>query len=131
MKSGVPWSVKGVEPEAREAAKAKARRAGLTLGAWLNQVIRDSGGIELADAEMRRWVGEDDDTDLQPHPDLSAVHDRIATLERLQADANREIEQALETLAVRIAKTPPARPTAVGLSEAQLNERLARIESEN
>ena len=35
-----PWSVKGVEPEAREAAKIAARRAGLTIGAWLNQMIR-------------------------------------------------------------------------------------------
>jgi localization factor PodJL len=125
MKSGVPWSVKGVEPEAREAAKAKARRAGLTLGAWLNQVIRDSGGIELADSEMRRWVGDDDD-DAVPGPDLTAINERIATLERLQSEANQEIEQALETLAVRIAKTP-ARP---GAPDPGLNERLAKIESE-
>ena len=34
MKPGIPWSVKGIEPEAREAAKLAARRAGLTLGEW-------------------------------------------------------------------------------------------------
>lgn len=47
MRSGVPWSVKGIEPEAREAAKQAARRAGVTLGAWLNQVIMDGGTDEV------------------------------------------------------------------------------------
>ena len=41
MKPGVPWSVKGVEPEVRAAAKTAARRAGLTLGEWLNSMILD------------------------------------------------------------------------------------------
>ena len=41
MKPGIPWSVKGIEPEAREAAKLAARKAGLTLGEWLNSVIFD------------------------------------------------------------------------------------------
>jgi localization factor PodJL len=39
--------VKGIEPEAREAAKQAARRAGVTLGAWLNQVIMDGGTDEV------------------------------------------------------------------------------------
>lgn len=34
-----PWSVKGVDVKAREAAKLMARRAGLTLGEWLNRSI--------------------------------------------------------------------------------------------
>jgi len=48
MRSGVPWSVKGIEPEAREAAKQAARRAGVTLGAWLNQIIMDGGTDEVS-----------------------------------------------------------------------------------
>jgi localization factor PodJL len=38
--SYAPWTVKGVDPEAREAAKLAARRAGVPLGAWLGQTIR-------------------------------------------------------------------------------------------
>lgn len=38
--SYAPWTVKGVDPEAREAAKLAARRSGLPLGAWLSQTIR-------------------------------------------------------------------------------------------
>ncbi len=42
MKPGIPWSVKGIEPETREAAKDAARRSGMTLGEWLNSKILDS-----------------------------------------------------------------------------------------
>jgi len=43
MKPGVPWSVKGIEPKAREAAKDAARKAGMTLGEWLNHQIMVAG----------------------------------------------------------------------------------------
>lgn len=42
-----PWSVKGVDPEAREAAKIAARRAGLTIGQWLSQTIRSAATQQL------------------------------------------------------------------------------------
>ncbi len=42
MKPGIPWSVKGIEPETREAAKEAARRSGMTLGEWLDAKIVDS-----------------------------------------------------------------------------------------
>ena len=45
MSSGVPWSVKGIDPKARETAKDLARRSGLTLGEWLTQMIED--GMEV------------------------------------------------------------------------------------
>ena len=41
MKPGLPWSIKGIEPDAREAAKQAARRSGMTLGEWLNSRILD------------------------------------------------------------------------------------------
>lgn len=47
MKSSSPWSVKGVEPEAREAAKLAARKAGVPLGIWLNNIIRKSAAEQL------------------------------------------------------------------------------------
>ncbi|MBX2854519.1 MAG: hypothetical protein KTR21_06000 [Rhodobacteraceae bacterium] len=43
--SPTPWSIKGIGPEAREAAKAAAKREGMTLGAWLSErVIAESEG---------------------------------------------------------------------------------------
>lgn len=46
-KPPTPWSVKGVDPEAREAAKIAARRAGVNVGAWLTQVIRQAAAEQL------------------------------------------------------------------------------------
>ncbi len=49
MKPGIPWSVKGVEPELREVAKTAARRSGMTLGEWLNSAINEQAD-EIAPA---------------------------------------------------------------------------------
>lgn len=38
----IPWSVKGVSAEARQAAKDAAQAAGMTIGAWLNLAIRQA-----------------------------------------------------------------------------------------
>ena len=46
MSTAGPWSVKGIDPKAREIAKDLARRSGMTLGEWLNHMIieGDEGG---------------------------------------------------------------------------------------
>ncbi len=47
MTSAGPWSVKGIDPRAREIAKDLARRSGMTLGEWLNQMITE--GVEAVE----------------------------------------------------------------------------------
>ncbi len=49
MKPGIPWSIKGVEPELREVAKTAARRSGMTLGEWLNSAINEQADEKIAD----------------------------------------------------------------------------------
>ncbi|MGE0252803.1 MAG: hypothetical protein AB7G80_07250 [Dongiaceae bacterium] len=39
MSNQLPWSVKGVDAEARALAKASANRAGMTMGEWIEQAI--------------------------------------------------------------------------------------------
>ncbi|WP_395651488.1 hypothetical protein, partial [Brevundimonas sp.] len=46
MSAAAPWSVKGIDPKAREVAKDLARRSGMTLGEWLNTMIMDDGEDE-------------------------------------------------------------------------------------
>jgi localization factor PodJL len=46
MNAGAPWSVKGIDPKAREVAKDLARRHGMTLGEWLNRMILEEDGPE-------------------------------------------------------------------------------------
>ena len=53
MTSGVPWSVKGINPRAREIAKDLARRDGMTLGGWINKLIM----YDLAEGEDVRPTG--------------------------------------------------------------------------
>ena len=41
MNKTVPWSIKGVGPDTREAAKEAARRSGVSLGEWLDGIIAE------------------------------------------------------------------------------------------
>ncbi|MDB5593545.1 MAG: peptidoglycan-binding protein [Hyphomicrobiales bacterium] len=69
MNKSVPWSIKGVGFDVREAAKDAAQRAGMTLGEWLHSVIAESAsdsGVEF---------GEIDEED-----QLEAVTARLARL---------------------------------------------------
>lgn len=50
MSAGAPWSVKGIDPKAREIAKGLARRSGMTLGEWLNQMILEGDSEPEEDA---------------------------------------------------------------------------------
>jgi localization factor PodJL len=59
MNKAVPWSIKGVDFNAREAAKEAARRSGMSLGEWLNSVIADQAdelGIDPEDIDDTQRV---------------------------------------------------------------------------
>jgi localization factor PodJL len=77
MKFGVPWSVKGIRPEARETAREAARRSGMSLGDWLNSVILTQAEDDGVQSSSHAY--EDDDS--QAH-ELSAVHHRLDDLTR-------------------------------------------------
>ena len=53
-----PWSVKGVDAEARGTAKSAARRAGLTIGSWLSQIIHTAAAEQLAESIQRPIANE-------------------------------------------------------------------------
>src|SRR5262245_20203276 len=59
MKTAAAWNVKGVGIGARETAREAARRAGLSVGEWLNSVIVDAadGGQDghLTDQEAENF----------------------------------------------------------------------------
>src|SRR5439155_15467721 len=42
MRAELPWNVAGIPPEVREAARAAARREGLSVGEWLTRRIVQS-----------------------------------------------------------------------------------------
>lgn len=51
MNKAVPWSIKGIDFDAREAAKDAARRDGVTLGEWMNRAIADRAAEVGANAQ--------------------------------------------------------------------------------
>src|ERR1700722_14822953 len=53
MRAELPWNVAGIPPEAREAARAAARREGLSVGEWLTRRILRSFG-DLGDQTTGR-----------------------------------------------------------------------------
>lgn len=73
MKFGVPWSVKGIRPEARETARDAARRSGMSLGEWLNAVILQQAEEDGVPVSSHGY--DDDESD-----ELSSVHQRLDDL---------------------------------------------------
>ena len=124
MKSNVPWSVKGIDPEARVVAKAAAKEAGLTLGEWMNQAIREVG----------EGGGEADGQDA-PAPPQAAVPASGVTTDQLRAVVdslnrlNERLTSTEEGLRTQAAQT---RQTAQGLGQGleTVYERMKRLERE-
>jgi localization factor PodJL len=85
MKFGVPWSVKGIRPEARETAKEAARRSGMSLGEWLNSVILHQAAEDGVQSPSLAYDDDDGGGD-----ELSTVHQRLD-------DLTRRIEQFTRT----------------------------------
>lgn len=54
MSAKSPWSVKGISPRDREAAKVAARKAGVPLGIWLSEQIRRASEDEPPAREQAR-----------------------------------------------------------------------------
>ena len=51
MNKAVPWNIKGVDSDTREAAREAARRSGMSVGEWLNSVIADQAAAAGVDVE--------------------------------------------------------------------------------
>lgn len=54
----MPWSLKGVSREARDAAKREAKAAGMTIGAWLSRAINETAAAEAADGQEEAGNGK-------------------------------------------------------------------------
>lgn len=128
MRSGVPWSVKGIEPEAREAAKQAARRSGLTLGAWLNQVIMDSGTDDVSgeDRERNGWNSQNRSggrPDYAAQAPAQAAQPGDGEMDSL-ADAVRNLSRRLERSEDRTAELT----RRLGETIDELADRIVRAE---
>jgi localization factor PodJL len=119
VSAAAPWSVKGIDPKAREVAKDLARRSGMTLGEWLNSMImedEDEGYATLprrggaADSYERRSRSRrlDDAYDF-PEPDghrisasIDVIAARLEAAERRSTAAIQGVDQAVAGLMRRL-----------------------------
>jgi localization factor PodJL len=131
MKPGIPWSVKGIDTEAREAAKHAARRSGMTLGEWLNTIIREQADdieppkpaarnavvdiqskLDHLSEQLTRMARQDQDTSVGSYYERSRPKDqpladilaRVEASERKAAENFARFGERLETLGDKFAK---------------------------
>jgi localization factor PodJL len=120
--AAAPWSVKGIQPKAREIAKDLARRSGMTLGEWLNTIIMedgddDEGGFtplsrraHAADSIDRRGrsrrvddaYGAGDDQLQRLGASVDAIAARLEAAERRSTVAIQGVDQAVSGLVRRL-----------------------------
>jgi len=113
MNSRVSWSVEGIEPSVRERAEAAARRAGMSLGDWLNSTIGDSSAnFRKADQRPPQQADQRPPLPTKDAHDVAEIHQRLDSI-------TRQIEQI---------SRPPVRnePPAVA---KQLNEAISRLDA--
>ncbi len=112
MQPDLPWNVAGIPPEAREAARAAARRDGLSVGEWLTRRILRSLTEASSDAADARdsWrysnsANQNGTAEPAPgHPGRDS-EDMLARVSRTEADsqdAYRRIEDQLRGVARRL-----------------------------
>lgn len=120
MKSSAPWSVKGIERDARATAKEAAKRQGMTVGEWLNQVIYTAGEPTPSDGEIEGLKLRDLVTAIEH------LHKRLAEADVKGADAIGELQRQFGGFAERVQLLERVKP-AEGTYD-DLSERLKKIE---
>ncbi|MDP1632591.1 MAG: peptidoglycan-binding protein [Caulobacter sp.] len=125
MTSGAPWSVKGIDPKAREIAKDLARRSGMTLGEWLNRMIVEGEPIDET-PPGRAFDG--------PQEPLVVSTPRPSAAPRYEvaghpADEVGRVAEAIERLTARIEAGEQRSTLAITGIDQSVRGALARLES--
>src|SRR5437764_11764218 len=108
----LPWNVAGIAPEAREAARASARREGLSVGEWLTRrILRGSAETEPANED---WWTPDPKPSRAPEKHYFS-HGNTDTLARVpqseidSQESRRRIADQLKSLSGRVEHTERSR----------------------
>jgi hypothetical protein len=88
MKSGGPWNLRGLRPQAREAARAEARRSGMSVGEWLNDVIEPEDGLD--DEEPALFTDFYEEPEAEEHEESPRYSRRDTRMQHRAPDSRRE-----------------------------------------
>ncbi len=110
------WSVSGVEPECRVAAKVAARRAGLSIGEWLSRVIMESAKESIQGQELAPVKSE------LPSAPLNELTEAIESLSEIIHKQNERAEKAAEAKRTQVEETTEKPATPIYESVRQREE---------
>jgi localization factor PodJL len=108
MRSDLPWNVAGIPSEAREAARAAARREGLSVGEWLTRRIlrsfADAGDEDelTRDSYARTYRPEEPASPSSSARDTDEMLERVSRSASETSDVYRRIEEQLKGVARRM-----------------------------
>src|SRR3954470_8100773 len=113
MRAELPWNVAGISPEAREAARAAARREGLSVGEWLTRRIAAGPGAPPEDRSVSGWTfpapepsGRSGEPEVRSAaPEIQDIMLRIARSEGESQNAYKVLDQQLKAVARRLETT--------------------------
>jgi len=117
MNRAAAWNVRGVGRETRNAAQEAARRAGMSLGEWLDDVIAEQAAEQGVNPE-----------DFDQEERLDAIGERLSALPRRDDVNARRAPREGEGEATR-APAEPATPGEASRAEDLLDAAIARFES--
>jgi len=127
MRPDIPWNVAGIPMEAREAARAAARREGLSVGEWMTRRILRSFS-DPAEAPMREaWSSNVSNftaaTEVRPsRRDTEEMLAHVARSESETGEVFRRIEEQLRGVARRL--------EAAERSQSENNRAMTKAASE-
>jgi localization factor PodJL len=151
MRAELPWNVAGIPPEAREAARAAARREGLSVGEWLTRRILqsfsgleddatatlDSWGLPASTASRRdseemlarvgRSEAESNDAWRRIEDQLRGLGRRLESSERTHSESNRVLSRTAQEINLSAREQAQAMEQ-LGHNIMALAERLERLE---
>lgn len=146
MATSLPWSVKGVDPRTRDAAKAAARRAGMTLGEWLDHKLREESApetppppeqLDIAALSERLARLSQGQMDTAPQPqaplprdgarqEIDAVLAQAAQIEKMTRESNAKTVGALDSIA-RWIQTAEKRMSSGERAAAERQDRATSV----
>jgi len=147
MKPGAPWSIKGIDPEAREAAKTAAAQAGMTLGEFFNHILLESdpseiigGGGPSADAPSKRMSATAVEPDImgsahaagdmaEIRQSISQMSEQIVALQEQKEDPSELSQKALEDINYRIEESRQQNENAIAETQNTLATISEHIEA--
>jgi len=128
MRPDIPWNVAGIPMEAREAARAAARREGLSVGEWMTRRILRSFSDTAEAAPMREaWSSNVSSftaaTEVRPsRRDTEEMLAHVARSETESSEVFRRIEEQLRGVARRL--------EAAERSQSENNRAMTKAASE-